>query len=161
VVEPFAGDLDEYAAWLRTRASAQGARSKADRVEKSEPAPAVAPVAVAPAKPAGAKKPVNPHKLAAAEAKVSELTDAHWRRWMRSWPIRPTTPTRRRWRGWAASGRAWPSSWSRPNRCGWSCSTEPVPGRCQGVSTAPCACSHSRKRRAGSRSARERSRVSQ
>ncbi|ALJ27511.1 ABC transporter ATP-binding protein [Stenotrophomonas acidaminiphila] len=72
VVEPFAGDLDEYAAWLRTRASAQGARSKADRADKGakpvEPAPA--PVA---AQPAPAKKPVNPHKLEAAEKKVEQL----------------------------------------------------------------------------------------
>ncbi|MQP75628.1 ATP-binding cassette domain-containing protein [Stenotrophomonas sp. MYb238] len=71
VVEPFAGDLDEYAAWLRTRASAQGARSKADRVEKVE---TPAPVQVAaPAGPAAAKKPVNPHKLEAAEKKVEQL----------------------------------------------------------------------------------------
>ncbi|MEN5209475.1 ATP-binding cassette domain-containing protein [Stenotrophomonas terrae] len=71
VVEPFAGDLDEYAQWLRTRASAQGARTKSDRQEK--PA-AAAPVAqVAPAKPASNKKPVNPHKLEAAEKKVEQL----------------------------------------------------------------------------------------
>lgn len=71
VVEPFAGDLDEYAAWLRTRASAQGSRNRSDRVEK---APAPAPVQqVAPAKPATAKKPVNPHKLEAAEKKVEQL----------------------------------------------------------------------------------------
>ncbi|WP_312344464.1 ATP-binding cassette domain-containing protein [Stenotrophomonas acidaminiphila] len=72
VVEPFAGDLDEYAAWLRTRASAQGARSKADRADKGAkpaeptPAPAAAP-------PVPAKKPVNPHKLEAAEKKVEQL----------------------------------------------------------------------------------------
>ncbi|WP_254573838.1 ABC-F family ATP-binding cassette domain-containing protein [Stenotrophomonas acidaminiphila] len=72
VVEPFAGDLDEYAAWLRTRASAQGARSKADRADRgAKPAePAPAPVA---AQPAPAKKPVNPHKLEAAEKKVEQL----------------------------------------------------------------------------------------
>ncbi|AUZ54513.1 MULTISPECIES: ATP-binding cassette domain-containing protein [Stenotrophomonas] len=72
VVEPFAGDLDEYAAWLRTRASAQGARSKADRADKgAKPAePAPAPVA---APPVPAKKPVNPHKLEAAEKKVEQL----------------------------------------------------------------------------------------
>jgi len=71
VVEPFAGDLDEYAQWLRTRASAQGSRNKNDRQEK--PA-AAAPVAqVAPAKPASNKKPVNPHKLEAAEKKVEQL----------------------------------------------------------------------------------------
>ena len=71
VVEPFAGDLDEYAAWLRTRASAQGARGKADRTEKNDK-PA-APVVVEPPKPAVAKKPVNPHKLEAAEKKVEQL----------------------------------------------------------------------------------------
>ncbi|MPT03784.1 MAG: ATP-binding cassette domain-containing protein [Delftia sp.] len=72
VVEPFAGDLDEYAAWLRTRASAQGARSKADRADKgAKPAePAPAPAA---APPVPAKKPVNPHKLEAAEKKVEQL----------------------------------------------------------------------------------------
>jgi len=70
VVEPFAGDLDEYAQWLRTRASAQGARTKSDRQEK----PVAAPVAqVAPAKAASNKKPVNPHKLEAAEKKVEQL----------------------------------------------------------------------------------------
>ena len=73
VVEPFAGDLDEYAAWLRTRATAQGARNKADRAEKEKvEKAAVAPVQVAPA-PAAAKKPVNPHKLEAAEKKVEQL----------------------------------------------------------------------------------------
>ena len=71
VVEPFAGDLDEYAQWLRTRASAQGARTKSDRQEK--PA-AAAPVAqVAAAKPVSNKKPINPHKLEAAEKKVEQL----------------------------------------------------------------------------------------
>ena len=61
VVEPFTGDLDEYAAWLRTRASAQGSKPL-----RSEPAPAPK------ATPAPARK-VNPAKLAAAEARVAEL----------------------------------------------------------------------------------------
>jgi ATP-binding cassette, subfamily F, member 3 len=61
VVEPFAGDLDEYAAWLRTRASAQG--SKPLRAEPA-PAPKTAPTPA---------RKVNPVKLAAAEAKVAEL----------------------------------------------------------------------------------------
>jgi ATPase components of ABC transporters with duplicated ATPase domains len=61
VVEPFDGDLDEYAAWLRTRASAQGSKPL-----RSEPAPAPKTA------PAPARK-VNPVKLAAAEAKVAEL----------------------------------------------------------------------------------------
>jgi ATP-binding cassette subfamily F protein 3 len=62
VVEPFAGDLDEYAAWLRTRASAQGSKTL-----RNEPAPAPAP------KPAAPARKINPVKLAAAEAKVAEL----------------------------------------------------------------------------------------
>ena len=61
VVEPFDGDLDEYAAWLRTRSTAQGSKPL-----RSEPAPPPKPV------PAPARK-VNPVKLAAAEAKVAEL----------------------------------------------------------------------------------------
>ncbi len=68
VVEPFAGDLDEYAAWLRTRATAQGARNKADRSEKADKATIAAPVEPVPT-PGTAKKPVNPHKLEAAEKK--------------------------------------------------------------------------------------------
>jgi len=71
VVEPFAGDLDDYAAWLRARPTAQGSK-KMDKVEK--PINAQTATAVpAPAKPAAAKKPVNPHKLAAAEERVDAL----------------------------------------------------------------------------------------
>jgi ATP-binding cassette subfamily F protein 3 len=66
-VEPFAGDLDEYAAWLRARASAQG--GKAAKIESAPlPTPAAAPAA-----PAAPARKVNPHKLAAAEALVAEL----------------------------------------------------------------------------------------
>ncbi|KAF1696578.1 ABC transporter ATP-binding protein [Pseudoxanthomonas koreensis] len=68
VVEPFAGDLDEYAAWLRSRPSAQGTKQ---RMAEAAPPPAPA----APAKPAVAKKPANPVKLAAAEKKVGELEE--------------------------------------------------------------------------------------
>jgi ATP-binding cassette subfamily F protein 3 len=64
VVEPFAGDLDEYAAWLRTRPSAQGTKAKL-----AEAAPTPPP----PTKPLPARKPANPHKLAAAEKRVAEL----------------------------------------------------------------------------------------
>jgi len=59
---PFDGDLDDYTAWLRTRASAQGAP------RKSEPASTQAPAAVT-----STKKTVNPYKLEAAEKTVSEL----------------------------------------------------------------------------------------
>ena len=61
VVEPFDGDLDEYAAWLRTRASAQGSKPL-----RSEPAPA-------PKTPPAPARKINPVKLASAEAKVAEL----------------------------------------------------------------------------------------
>ncbi|HET6396515.1 MAG TPA: ABC-F family ATP-binding cassette domain-containing protein [Pseudoxanthomonas sp.] len=64
-VEPFAGDLDDYAAWLRTRPVAQGTRARLEQA--AAPAPAPAPAAAA------AKKPANPVKLAAAEKQVAEL----------------------------------------------------------------------------------------
>ncbi|WP_226468028.1 ABC-F family ATP-binding cassette domain-containing protein [Luteimonas panaciterrae] len=66
VVKPFDGDLDEYAAWLRTRASGS---------EGKPPTSAPAPAAPAPAAPTKAAKSVkvNPHKLAKAEARVAEL----------------------------------------------------------------------------------------
>ena len=67
VVEPFAGDLDEYAAWLRTRSSAQGTKQKLAEAAPTPP-PKPAPLAVA--------KPANPHKLTAAETRVSELEEA-------------------------------------------------------------------------------------
>ncbi|MGX5730578.1 ribosomal protection-like ABC-F family protein [Pseudoxanthomonas beigongshangi] len=63
-VEPFAGDLDEYAAWLRTRPAAQGTKT---RMAEAAPTP--------PPKPAPARKPPNPHKLAQAEARMTELEE--------------------------------------------------------------------------------------
>ncbi|KAF1701135.1 ABC-F family ATP-binding cassette domain-containing protein [Pseudoxanthomonas suwonensis] len=68
VVEPFDGDLDDYAAWLRTRPVAQGTRARLEQAAAEAPAPTPAPAAPAPA-----KKPANPVKLAAAEKKVAEL----------------------------------------------------------------------------------------
>src|SRR5690606_15946050 len=70
VVEPFDGDLDEYAAWLRTRPQAQGTKAKL--------AETATPVAVRsePVAQVVQKKPANPHKLATAEAKVAELEGA-------------------------------------------------------------------------------------
>ena len=65
VVEPFAGDLDEYAAWLRSRATAQG--NKAPKIPET-PLPSVAP-----AKPATPAKKVNPHKVAQVEGRIAEL----------------------------------------------------------------------------------------
>ncbi|KAF1719749.1 ABC-F family ATP-binding cassette domain-containing protein [Pseudoxanthomonas wuyuanensis] len=64
VVEPFAGDLDEYAAWLRSRPAAQGTKQKLAEAVPTPPPPA---------KPMPARKPPNPHKLAQAEARVAEL----------------------------------------------------------------------------------------
>jgi ATP-binding cassette subfamily F protein 3 len=69
VVEPFDGDLDEYAAWLRTRAAADPKKADAKKVDAK---PAVAVPAPAPAPAAPAKK-INPHKLAKLEARVAEL----------------------------------------------------------------------------------------
>ncbi len=93
VVEPFDGDLDEYAAWLRSRSG----ESKADKaaktdtksaqktaeiavdkpVEKSvkKPAEKSAPTATPQTPGASAKKPnkINPHKLAKAEALVAQI----------------------------------------------------------------------------------------
>ncbi|HHW4681336.1 MAG TPA: ATP-binding cassette domain-containing protein, partial [Xylella taiwanensis] len=69
VVEPFAGDLDEYAAWLRTRPAARGVRAKSTEVNQSRTAVA--------AKLTSSQVPVkrlaNPQKLAAAERHVGEL----------------------------------------------------------------------------------------
>ena len=74
-VRPFDGDLDDYAAWLRSRpqeAKSAGAAAPS-AAQPSAPAPAAAPQAPAqkPAKPR-----VNPHRLARAEAGVAELEAA-------------------------------------------------------------------------------------
>ncbi len=67
VVEPFDGDLDEYAAWLRSRPAAQGTKQ---RMADAAPTPPPPPPPLAPPVP---KKPHNPHKVAAAETRVGEL----------------------------------------------------------------------------------------
>ena len=59
VVEPFDGDLDQYAAWLKSRPGNDPAK-----VVKT-----IAPVVVAPK----ATSRINPHKLAKAEARVADL----------------------------------------------------------------------------------------
>ncbi|TWI02776.1 ATP-binding cassette subfamily F protein 3 [Luteimonas cucumeris] len=64
-VEPFDGDLDEYAAWLRSRPASDVVPMASVPAPVAKAAP---PVAVA--KP---KTKVNPHKLAKAEARVGEL----------------------------------------------------------------------------------------
>jgi ATP-binding cassette subfamily F protein 3 len=67
-VEAFDGDLDAYAAWLRSRPSAESTRpaAEAPAAAKPEPAQAVAPRA----KPA---PKVNPVKLQQAEARVARI----------------------------------------------------------------------------------------
>ena len=69
-VEPFDGDLDEYAAWLRSRPGSESAKAG-----KGAPAPKAAEVAqAAPPPPAAKKTPKpNPHKLQQAEARVTRL----------------------------------------------------------------------------------------
>jgi len=67
-VEPFDGDLDAYAAWLRSRPGSESA--KADKAAKPATPAAAAPT---PAAAAPAKSKINPHKLAKAEARVAEL----------------------------------------------------------------------------------------
>ena len=77
VVEPFDGDLDEYAAWLRSRPSEPrpGDGDKGGR--KQGAANATAPVAAPSPHPAGKDPPrkgkANPQKLQQAEARVARL----------------------------------------------------------------------------------------
>ena len=66
-VEEFDGDLDEYAAWLRSRPGSESA--KADKAPKAAATPPVAAAPVA-AKPA---IKVNAHALAKLETRVAEL----------------------------------------------------------------------------------------
>ncbi|KGQ18826.1 Glutathione-regulated potassium-efflux system ATP-binding protein [Lysobacter dokdonensis DS-58] len=64
-VEDFDGDLDQYAAWLRSRPGSES--SKADKTAK----PKVEAAAPPPPKPAAKK--INTHALQKAEARVAEL----------------------------------------------------------------------------------------
>jgi ATP-binding cassette subfamily F protein 3 len=67
-VEPFDGDLDEYAAWLRSRPGSDNPKTPAPKAEPALPAPP----------PPEPKKPaakVNPHKLQKAEARVARLEE--------------------------------------------------------------------------------------
>ncbi len=61
-VEPFDGDLDEYAAWLRSRPGSDNPKTPAPKQEPALPEPAAAK-----------KAKGNPHKLQKAEAHVVEL----------------------------------------------------------------------------------------
>jgi ATP-binding cassette, subfamily F, member 3 len=92
VVEPFDGDLDEYAAWLRSRSSGEqkkgeaktaAAKSTIAKHEHADAAPAkpaealavkAVPTQTKPVQtPAAPAKKINPHKLAKAEARMGEL----------------------------------------------------------------------------------------
>ncbi len=64
IVEPFDGDLDDYAAWLRTRPGADNPKT---------PVPKSAPAVAAPAPAPMAKPKPNPHKLQKAEERVARL----------------------------------------------------------------------------------------
>ncbi len=68
-VEPFNGDLDDYAAWLRSRPAAGESKPEAKKEAAPTPAPAPAPAAKKPA------SKINPHKLAQAEARVARLEE--------------------------------------------------------------------------------------
>src|SRR5690606_10980733 len=71
VVEPFDGDLDDYAAWLRSRPAAEqgGAPTPTPAAAKPEARPAPA---AGPARPRPANK-ANPVKVQQAEARVARL----------------------------------------------------------------------------------------
>ena len=68
VVEPFNGDLDDYAAWLRTRPV-----PGEEKLAKAQ-AKAVEPVAASPSAKKLANK-INPHKLEKAETRVARLEE--------------------------------------------------------------------------------------
>ncbi len=61
-VEAFDGDLDEYAAWLRSRPGNESAKADKPAKAAATPPPAAKPAAK-----------INPHKLAKAEARVGEI----------------------------------------------------------------------------------------
>jgi ATP-binding cassette subfamily F protein 3 len=71
VVEPFDGDLDEYAAWLRARSSQPRPGSEPGKQDKA--AKAAPPSVPVPAPAAKKAARVNPHKLAKLEARIAEL----------------------------------------------------------------------------------------
>ena len=71
VVQPFDGDLDDYAAWLRSRPQEAKAAEASGGAAGKE---AAAPVAIAgPPAPPVAKQKVNPHRLSKAEERVAAL----------------------------------------------------------------------------------------
>ena len=67
VAQPFDGDLDAYASWLRARDNSNDGKGRS----KAPPTPVQAPATAAPA--TSRKGKANPHKLAKAEQRVAEL----------------------------------------------------------------------------------------
>lgn len=67
VAQPFDGDLDAYAVWLRTRDSSNDGKAAAKAIA------AAAATVVPEAPPSKPRAKANPHKLAQAEARVAEL----------------------------------------------------------------------------------------
>ncbi|MFT3896946.1 MAG: ABC-F family ATP-binding cassette domain-containing protein [Thermomonas sp.] len=68
VVEPFGGDLDEYAAWLRSRPASGEAKAEA-KAAAAKPEPAKPQAVPAP------KAKINPHKLQKAESRVARIEE--------------------------------------------------------------------------------------
>jgi ATP-binding cassette subfamily F protein 3 len=65
--EPFDGDLDEYASWLRTRDASGDGKARAKAAAQAPEKPTDPPTGTA------RRSKINPHKLAKAEARVAEL----------------------------------------------------------------------------------------
>ena len=74
VVEPFGGDLDEYAAWLRSRPASGEAKSEANKSPAKDAPSKREPESPKP-QPAAPKSRINPHKLQKAEARVARLEE--------------------------------------------------------------------------------------
>jgi ATP-binding cassette subfamily F protein 3 len=76
VVEPFDGDLDEYAAWLRTRPSEQRPSEQRAVAGGAKPPKAATPVpSPAASRPSAKGGKANPQKLQRAEARVARLEE--------------------------------------------------------------------------------------
>jgi len=75
VVEAFDGDLDEYAAWLRSRPATGEAKSAANKSPAKDPSSKRDPKPSEPQAVAAPKTKINPHKLAKAEARVARLEE--------------------------------------------------------------------------------------
>ena len=75
VVEPFDGDLDEYAAWLRSRPATGESKSEANKSPAKAAPSKREPESPKPQPAATPKAKINPHKLQKAEARVARLEE--------------------------------------------------------------------------------------